>query len=78
MQPVANEKCDDVESASVQKQPGSTKGQKCYEATSLIFSHAIIILCMHLGQVKKQSFILCFKLMHLTSPFCVRRGSRTG
>lgn len=71
MQPIANGKRDDGESAAVQKQPVSTKTHEYYEATILFFVHAYLILSMHLGQVNKQSFILCFELMDDFTPFCV-------
>nr|CAH0112828.1 unnamed protein product [Daphnia galeata] len=48
MQPNANGKCD-VESAPVQKQPGSTKTKEYYEATILFFCHACMVLLMHHG-----------------------------
>ena len=56
MQPIANGKRDDGESAAVQKQPGSTKTHENYEAAILFFVHAYLILSMHLAQVNKQSF----------------------
>ena len=67
MQPIANGKRDDGESAAVQKQPGSTKTKEYYEAAILFFVHAYLILSMHLAQVNKQSFNLCFSFAFVMS-----------